>query len=236
MLYAPTWEGWGDEPYHSSLPFEGVELVRRLLATPGRAAALPPAPAHRHPQQRGPAGPPGGPGPAACRGGPGVPAPCRRPRRPGRRRSRRRLRGLDDLALMAARSEPVAGRPSAARARRLAEEAFWSCHRTGGAPRRRGRLAGPGQLLRPHRPADRRRLQRRLRLGRPRPPLRAGRRRRAWAARSSSGATPAAAAGGCWAPARAGLDALVADLLQGSDPDAAHARPHPAAPAGVLPR
>ena len=35
MLYAPTWEGWGDEPYHSSLPFEGVELVRRLLATPG---------------------------------------------------------------------------------------------------------------------------------------------------------------------------------------------------------
>ena len=35
VLYAPTWEGWGDEPYHSSLPFEGVELVRRLLATPG---------------------------------------------------------------------------------------------------------------------------------------------------------------------------------------------------------
>ena len=35
VLYAPTWEGWGDEPYHSSLPFEGVELVRRLLAVPG---------------------------------------------------------------------------------------------------------------------------------------------------------------------------------------------------------
>jgi hypothetical protein len=35
VLYAPTWEGWGDEPYHSSLPYLGVELVRRLLATPG---------------------------------------------------------------------------------------------------------------------------------------------------------------------------------------------------------
>src|SRR6185312_9840180 len=35
VLYAPTWEGWGDEPYHSSLPFDGVEIVRRLLAVPG---------------------------------------------------------------------------------------------------------------------------------------------------------------------------------------------------------
>ena len=35
VLYAPTWEGWGDEPYHSSLPHLGVELVRRLLDTHG---------------------------------------------------------------------------------------------------------------------------------------------------------------------------------------------------------
>ncbi|SES43141.1 hypothetical protein SAMN05216199_3578 [Pedococcus cremeus] len=35
VLYAPTWEGWGDEPYHSSLPYLGVDLVRRLLATDG---------------------------------------------------------------------------------------------------------------------------------------------------------------------------------------------------------
>ena len=35
VLYAPTWEGWGDELYHSSLPHLGVELVQRLLETPG---------------------------------------------------------------------------------------------------------------------------------------------------------------------------------------------------------
>ncbi len=35
VLYAPTWEGWGDEPFHSSLPHLGVALVRRLLGTPG---------------------------------------------------------------------------------------------------------------------------------------------------------------------------------------------------------
>jgi hypothetical protein len=34
VLYAPTWEGWGEEPYHSSLVHGGVELVRRLLAEP----------------------------------------------------------------------------------------------------------------------------------------------------------------------------------------------------------
>jgi hypothetical protein len=34
VMYAPTWEGWGDEPFHSSLPHQGVELVRRLLAQP----------------------------------------------------------------------------------------------------------------------------------------------------------------------------------------------------------
>ncbi len=35
VLYAPTWEGWGDERHNSSLQYGAVELVRRLLAAPG---------------------------------------------------------------------------------------------------------------------------------------------------------------------------------------------------------
>src|SRR5581483_7271221 len=35
VLYAPTWEGWGDDPHHSSLPYVGPALVSRLLAEPG---------------------------------------------------------------------------------------------------------------------------------------------------------------------------------------------------------
>jgi hypothetical protein len=35
IVYAPTWEGWGDDPHHSSLPHVGVALVDALLATPG---------------------------------------------------------------------------------------------------------------------------------------------------------------------------------------------------------
>lgn len=35
VLYAPTWEGWGDEPQASSLPRLGPGLVRALLARPG---------------------------------------------------------------------------------------------------------------------------------------------------------------------------------------------------------
>ncbi len=31
LLYAPTWEGWGDDPHHSSLPHVGPDLVRDLL-------------------------------------------------------------------------------------------------------------------------------------------------------------------------------------------------------------
>jgi hypothetical protein len=34
VLYAPTWEGWGEEAYHSSLVHGGIELVRRLLGEP----------------------------------------------------------------------------------------------------------------------------------------------------------------------------------------------------------
>jgi hypothetical protein len=32
IVYAPTWEGWGDDPHHSSIPHVGVELVERLSA------------------------------------------------------------------------------------------------------------------------------------------------------------------------------------------------------------
>jgi hypothetical protein len=35
VLYAPTWEGWGDEPHHSSIPHDGAAIVRTLLAIPG---------------------------------------------------------------------------------------------------------------------------------------------------------------------------------------------------------
>ena len=35
VVYAPTWEGWGDDPHHSSLAHEGRALVSTLLATPG---------------------------------------------------------------------------------------------------------------------------------------------------------------------------------------------------------
>ena len=31
-VYAPTWEGWGDDPHHSSLAYVGVELIERLAA------------------------------------------------------------------------------------------------------------------------------------------------------------------------------------------------------------
>jgi hypothetical protein len=31
VLYAPTWEGWGEDEYHSSLPHLGPQLIRALL-------------------------------------------------------------------------------------------------------------------------------------------------------------------------------------------------------------
>lgn len=34
VLYAPTWEGWGDDPHHSSLPHTGVAVVQALLDQP----------------------------------------------------------------------------------------------------------------------------------------------------------------------------------------------------------
>jgi hypothetical protein len=44
VLYAPTWEGWGDDPLHSSLPHLGVDLVSRLLAEPGTRVLYRPHP------------------------------------------------------------------------------------------------------------------------------------------------------------------------------------------------
>ncbi|WP_270886434.1 hypothetical protein [Pedococcus sp. 5OH_020] len=35
VVYAPTWEGWGDDPHHSSLRADGLPIVRALLQTPG---------------------------------------------------------------------------------------------------------------------------------------------------------------------------------------------------------
>ncbi|HWC34982.1 MAG TPA: CDP-glycerol glycerophosphotransferase family protein [Mycobacteriales bacterium] len=35
IVYAPTWEGWGDDEHHSSLAHAGVVLVEALLAVPG---------------------------------------------------------------------------------------------------------------------------------------------------------------------------------------------------------
>jgi hypothetical protein len=35
VLYAPTWEGWGDDPHHSSLPHAGPALVAALVAHGG---------------------------------------------------------------------------------------------------------------------------------------------------------------------------------------------------------
>jgi hypothetical protein len=34
VVYAPTWEGWGDEPHHSSLPDDGAAIVEALLSLP----------------------------------------------------------------------------------------------------------------------------------------------------------------------------------------------------------
>ena len=137
MLYAPTWEGWGDEPYHSSLPFEGVELVRRLLAVPGLRLLYRPHPLtgtrsgtvrRAHLQVLELLREAGAPGADA------VPAPPTE--------TRGGDAGLDDLALMAARSEPAPAGPGGDARPAAGGGGLLVRRRTGGAPRRRGRLAG----------------------------------------------------------------------------------------------
>jgi hypothetical protein len=216
VLYAPTWEGWGDEPYHSSLPFVGAEVVRRVLATPGVRLLYRP-----HPLT--------GTRSSAVRRAhlevldllraAGAPAPGDAPGAPADGAAAEDSR-LDDLALMAARSEPVPPESSSARARRLAEEAYWSC--TGPEVPRVVEGAWPGlascfahtdlliadvssvvsdwvALDRPYALVDPAGLGREEFLRR----------------------YPSSRGGRLIGPGATGLDALVADLLEGRDPDAA---------------
>jgi hypothetical protein len=44
VLYAPTWEGWGDDDFHTSLPYVGPELVQRLIGSPGLRVVYRPHP------------------------------------------------------------------------------------------------------------------------------------------------------------------------------------------------
>ena len=44
VLYAPTWEGWGDDEHHSSLPHAGAALVAALLAHGGLRVVYRPHP------------------------------------------------------------------------------------------------------------------------------------------------------------------------------------------------
>ncbi|KAA9381634.1 hypothetical protein F5972_02065 [Microbispora cellulosiformans] len=53
ILYAPTWEGWSDDVFHSSLVAMGPAIVRALLAQPVRVIYKPhPLTGHRSPAAR----------------------------------------------------------------------------------------------------------------------------------------------------------------------------------------
>jgi hypothetical protein len=54
IVYAPTWEGWGDDPHHSSLAHIGPALVENLLARPDLRVRYRPHPltGRRNPQLR----------------------------------------------------------------------------------------------------------------------------------------------------------------------------------------
>ncbi len=54
VLYAPTWEGWGEDPFHTSLTDFGPQLVRLLLQHPGVRVMYRPHPrtGHRDPDVR----------------------------------------------------------------------------------------------------------------------------------------------------------------------------------------
>ncbi|GGO18351.1 hypothetical protein GCM10010116_36970 [Microbispora rosea subsp. aerata] len=53
VLYAPTWEGWSDDLFHSSLAAMGPAIVRALLAEPVRVIYKPhPLTGHRSPAAR----------------------------------------------------------------------------------------------------------------------------------------------------------------------------------------
>ncbi|SHG07020.1 CDP-glycerol glycerophosphotransferase, TagB/SpsB family [Jatrophihabitans endophyticus] len=44
VLYAPTWEGWTDDPFQTSVTAMGLPIVRELLATPGVRVVYKPHP------------------------------------------------------------------------------------------------------------------------------------------------------------------------------------------------
>jgi len=128
VLYAPTWEGWGDEEHSSSLQHGGVELVRRLLAAPGVRLVYRPHPltgsrdsvARRANEQI-----------LDLMDAAGAPAPTTTPagRAAGDAED---LSGLDDLALMLGRCDPQRRWPAPRRARQVdaddaddADEQFW---------------------------------------------------------------------------------------------------------------
>ena len=216
VLYAPTWEGWGDEPYHSSLPFEGVEIVRRLLTVPGLRVLYRPHPltgtrstevrrAHHEVLELLRAA--GAPAADAVDSPPAPDAVVDDPH-------------LDDLALMAARSEPAPPDPETDRVREEAEAAFWAA--AGPEVPRVVEGAWPGlascfartDLL----VADVSSVVSDfVALDRP------------YALVNSEGLAaeefvqryPSSGGGRLLGPGAAGLDALVADLLAGRDPDAA---------------
>ncbi len=215
VLYAPTWEGWGDEPYHSSLPFEGVEIVRRLLAVPGLRVLYRPHPltgtrstevrrAHLEVLELLRAA--GAPAADALGSPPAPDAAVDDPR-------------LDDLALMAARSEPSPQDPESDRAREEAEAAFWSAAGRevprvveGSWPGLASCFARTDLLV-----ADVSSVVSDfVALDRP------------YALVNSEGLAPeefvqrypSSGGGRLLGPGAAGLDALVADLLAGRDPDA----------------
>ncbi len=48
VLYAPTWEGWGEDPFHTSLTGFGPQLVRALLQRPGVRVMYRPHPRTGH--------------------------------------------------------------------------------------------------------------------------------------------------------------------------------------------
>ena len=216
VLYAPTWEGWGDEPYHSSLPFEGVEIVRRLLAVPGLRLLYRPHPltgtrstevrrAHLEVLELLRAAG----APAADRRGLAAGPRCRRRRpAPGRPRAdggpvRAGTAGPGGRAGRARRPRPPSGPPPARR-----------CHASSREPGPGWPAASPAPTCSsPTSPASCRTSSRSTAPTPSSTP-------RGWTPRSSCSATPAAAAAGCSAPARPGWTPSSQDLLAGRDPDA----------------
>jgi hypothetical protein len=115
VLYAPTWEGWGDDPHHSSLPHDGTAIVRALLALPGVRVVYRPHPltGTRDPAAR-----------RAHREVVGLLHEAGAPReRPPTGALRTGLEGRDDVDLMARAGTPAAGTVDSS-----SPEGYWAAH------------------------------------------------------------------------------------------------------------